>query len=164
MDSSKIYKLSLTRQINRIEFLMFSQSVDYALRATVCLAMHPDEILTTEQVARITKVPAPYLAKIIKSLGKAGIVASQRGVNGGSRLARPDTVITVLEVMNAVDPLQKIKTCPLGLEAHGINLCPMHHKLNDAIDVVEKVLGASTINELITTPTKSIPMSIHKHH
>ena len=143
---------------------MFSQSVDYALRATVCLAMHPLETLTTERIAKLTKVPAPYLAKIIKSLGRAGIVASQRGVNGGSRLARADSAITVLDVMNAVDPLSRINYCPLGLEAHGINICPMHHKLNDAIAVVEKVLSESTINDLITTPTKYVPMCIHQTH
>ena len=105
---------------------MFSQSVDYALRAVVCLAMHPDEVMTTEQISRVTKVPAPYLAKIIQSLNKTGVLASQRGVGGGSHLRRPANAITVLEIMNAVDPLERINYCPLGLEAHGINLCPMH--------------------------------------
>lgn len=137
---------------------MFSQSVDYALRATVCLAMNPDKVLTTEQVAQITKVPAPYLAKIIKSLSNFGIISSQRGVKGGSRLSRSPKRITVLEVMNAVDPMKRISYCPLDLPNHGINLCPMHHKLNEAISVVEHVLGGSTIHDLITEPTKSIPM------
>lgn len=137
---------------------MFSQSVDYALRATVCLAMNPDRLLTTDQVSRITKVPSPYLAKIMKSLSNAGIVSSQRGVKGGSQLAKAPELITVLHVINAVDPLRRIDYCPLGLANHGINLCPMHHKLNDAISVVEKVLGESSIRDLITAPTKSIPM------
>lgn len=137
---------------------MFSQSVDYALRATVCLAMNPDKVLTTEFIAGITKVPAPYLAKIIKSLSRVGIISSQRGVNGGSRLAKPADAITVLDVMNAVDPMKRIDYCPLNLPNHGINLCPMHHKLNDAITVVERVLSDSSIQDLISAKTQSIPM------
>ncbi len=137
---------------------MFSQSVDYALRATVCLAMNSDKVLTTEFIAKVTKVPAPYLAKIIKSLNKVGIITSQRGVNGGSRLAKSAGSITVLDVMNAVDPMKRIDYCPLNLPNHGVNLCPMHHKLNDAITVVERVLSDSSIEDLISEKTQSIPM------
>jgi len=137
---------------------VFSQSVDYALRATVCLAMNPGKLLTTEQVSKTTMVPAPYLAKILKSLNRSGIITSQRGVNGGSRLSRSPELITVLDVMNAVDPMRRIIYCPLGLTDHGINLCPMHHKLNDAMAVVEKVLAESSIQDLIIEPTQSIPM------
>lgn len=114
--------------------------------------------MTTEQIAAITKVPAPYLAKIIKSLSRVGIVSSQRGVKGGSHLARSPDSITVLDVMNAVDPLKRIDFCPLGLVNHGINLCPMHHKLNDAVAVVEKILGESTIEDLILEKSNSVPM------
>jgi Rrf2 family protein len=120
--------------------------------------MNSGSVLTTEQVATITRVPAPYLAKIIKSLSRVGIVSSQRGVKGGSQLARSAADITVLEVMNAVDPMKRIDYCPLGLANHGINLCPMHHKLNEAILVVEKVLRESSIQDLITEQTNSIPM------
>lgn len=137
---------------------MFSQSVDYALRATVCLAMNSDKVLTTEQVAQITKVPAPYLAKIIKALSNCGIISSQRGVKGGSKLARSPQQITVLDVMNSVDPMKRINYCPLNLPNHGINLCPMHHKLNEAISVVERILCESTIHDLIAQQTNSIPM------
>ncbi|MDZ4837179.1 MAG: Rrf2 family transcriptional regulator [Candidatus Melainabacteria bacterium] len=137
---------------------MFSQSVDYALRATVCLAMNPGKVLTTEFIALTTKVPAPYLAKIIKSLSRVGIIASQRGVKGGSRLAKSANDISVLDVMNAVDPMKRIDYCPLNLPNHGINLCPMHHKLNDAITVVERVLSESSIQQLISEKTQSIPM------
>lgn len=137
---------------------MFSQSVDYALRATVCLAMNPDKVLTTDSIAKITKVPAPYLAKIIKSLSRVGIIASQRGVNGGSRLAKSAQSISVLDVMNAVDPMKRIDYCPLNLPNHGINLCPMHHKLNDAMTVVGRVLSDSSIQDLISEQTQSIPM------
>ena len=53
---------------------MLSQTVEYALRARVCLAAHPGEALTTAQVAAETRVPATYLAKVLRALGKAGLL------------------------------------------------------------------------------------------
>lgn len=137
---------------------MFSQSVDYALRATVFLAMNSDKLMTTDQISQATKVPAPYLAKIIQSLHRAGIIASQRGVKGGSQLRRSPEEITVLEVMNAVDPIKRINYCPLGIKSHGVNLCSMHNKLDEAFAIVEDVLANSSIQDLLTKPTLSIPL------
>src|SRR5262245_11875601 len=98
---------------------MFSQTVEYALRAVVFLASQPGEPATTEEIAKRTKVKAPYLAKILQGLVKKGIVKSQRGVGGGVTLALPPDELTILEVVNAVDPIKRIKTCPLELSSHG---------------------------------------------
>lgn len=138
---------------------MFSPGVDYALRAICCLAMNPGKTLTTEQISKITKVPAPYLAKLIKQLSNAGLISSHRGVNGGSALCRRPEEISVLEVVNAIEPLQLIKYCPLGLKEHGVNLCRMHQQLNDASESMEKVLASSSIQDLLSNPTKSIPLT-----
>ena len=137
---------------------MFSQSVEYALRAVVYMGMNPQRICTTEQIAATTKVPLPYLHKLLKSLSKARLVTSQRGVGGGNRLAIPANKITVLEVVNAIEPILPIGYCPLGLVNHGINLCPMHTKLNHAIEAIQDVLTQSTVQDLIDEPTTSIPM------
>ena len=94
---------------------MFSQTAEYALRAVVALADGGGKPLTTQQIAGMTKVPANYLAKVLQSLGRAGIVSSQRGLGGGSVLARPAAEISVYEVIEAVDSIQRIRTCPLGL-------------------------------------------------
>jgi Rrf2 family nitric oxide-sensitive transcriptional repressor len=143
---------------------MFSQSVDYALRAIVFMGMHPDCISTNEQIANTTKVPSPYLAKILKSLNRAGLIKSQRGVGGGSRLSRAADKITVLQVVNAIEPVEIIDYCPLGLVNHGINLCPMHGKFNQAITAIQTVFAESTVQDLIDEPTQSIPMCAEKPH
>jgi Rrf2 family transcriptional regulator, nitric oxide-sensitive transcriptional repressor len=61
---------------------------------------------------------------------------------------RPPAEITVLEVVSAVDPLRRIRSCPLGLAAHGENLCPLHRKLDDAVRSVEEAFAATTIQSL----------------
>jgi Rrf2 family protein len=110
---------------------MFSQTAEYALRAVVSLA-DSDQPLTTQQLAALTQVPADYLSKVMQSLGRAGLVESQRGKNGGFKLARPASQMTILDVLNAVDPLPRIHNCPLHLKSHSRQLCPLHQRLDDA--------------------------------
>lgn len=137
---------------------MLSQSADYALRTAVFLAMNQGKLMTNEQISEVTKVPSPYLAKIIQALTRSDIVRSQRGVGGGTRLARSPGDITVLQVVSAVDPLRRINYCPLGLDAHGTNLCPMHEKLDEAAAAVEAVFASSTIEDLVRAKSSSVPM------
>src|SRR4051794_10239395 len=105
---------------------MFSQTVEYALRAVVHLASKAPESQTTEEIAKSTRVPPFYLSKVLQSLVHGGVVKSQRGIGGGMSLARKPSELTILEVVNAVDPIRRIATCPLGLATHGVRLCPLH--------------------------------------
>lgn len=137
---------------------MISQTAEYALRAVVFLAMNGSNAHTTQQISLATKVPAAYLSKVLQSLSRAKLVQSQRGLGGGFVLSRPPDRITILEVLNAVDPIQRIRTCPLGLESHGVDLCALHKRLDDASAVVEKAFQDTTIGELLARPTKSVPL------
>ncbi|MBL8746542.1 MAG: Rrf2 family transcriptional regulator [Phycisphaerae bacterium] len=133
---------------------MFSSTAEYALRAVVQLATQPENALTAQAIAKVTRVPAGYLSKILQDLAKAGIVNSQRGPNGGFTLAsRPDR-LTVLDVVNAVDPIRRITDCPLGLPEHGKNLCRLHRRLDDAIALVETSFREATIQDMMS-PSRS---------
>lgn len=138
--------------------MLFSQTVEYALRAAVCLAACVDEPQVTGAIADKTRVPAGYLSKVLQSLGRAGLVHAQRGVGGGWILARSPREITILDVVNAVDPIKRITTCPLGLEAHGKHLCPLHRKLDDAMGQIEDVFGSTTLHDVLSTPSTSRPL------
>jgi Rrf2 family protein len=127
---------------------MFSSTAEYALRAVVYLATHREGLHSSEAIAEVTKVPAGYLSKVLKDLAEAGVVSSRRGPNGGFALARPAEDITVLEVVNAVDPIQRIRTCPLGIPSHGTSLCRLHRKLDDTIALMEQTLQSATIAEM----------------
>jgi Rrf2 family transcriptional regulator, nitric oxide-sensitive transcriptional repressor len=136
---------------------MISQTVEYALRAVVYLAKEA-EPRTTGQIAGATQVPAPYLSKVLQGLSKAGIVRSQRGVGGGITLIPTPDALTILDVVTAVDPLQRIITCPLGLDAHGIRLCALHRRLDDALEHVESAFRNSTLADVLADPNPSIPL------
>ena len=137
---------------------MISQTVEYALRAAVHLASKAPAPQTTEEVAQATRVPRAYLSKVLQSLGRAGLVHSQRGLGGGMTLAKPAAKITILEVVNAVDPIQRIRTCPLGLSAHGVRLCPLHKRLDSALAAVEAAFDETTLAEVLAEPSRSVPL------
>ena len=137
---------------------MLSQTVEYALRAMVYLAGCNEDPQPTEQISEKTKVPAPYLAKVLQNLTRKGLVRSQRGVKGGFLLAQPPEDITILDVVNAVDPIQRIISCPLELRSHGVRLCPLHFRMDRALALVEEAFRKSTLAEVIAEPTESKPL------
>lgn len=137
---------------------MFSQTVEYALRAMVHLAHQAPTARTTDQIAGATKVPKAYLSKVLQSLGKAGLVRSQRGIGGGMTLSKGPEALTILEVVNAVEPIQRIRVCPLGLASHGSRLCPLHRRLDDALASVESAFRSTTLAEVIAEPNASVPL------
>ncbi|MFQ5443425.1 MAG: Rrf2 family transcriptional regulator [Nitrospinales bacterium] len=114
--------------------------------------------MTNQQIAKVTKVPVSYLSKVLQALARAKIVRSQRGLHGGFVLARPANELSLLEIINAVDPIHRIERCPLDLEQHGTNLCSLHKRLNDSIMMIEKVFKESTIADLLSDSNPSKPL------
>ncbi|MBK9118784.1 MAG: Rrf2 family transcriptional regulator [Phycisphaerales bacterium] len=137
---------------------MISQTTEYALRAVVWLAANPEKPLTAQQIADATRVPAGYLAKVLQGLSRAGLLHSQRGLGGGFTLAKSPTALTMWEVVQAVDPLRRIDGCPLGFEAHGEELCPLHKQLDETIAMIERSFTACKISKLIDPTSASSPL------
>lgn len=134
---------------------MISQTAEYALRALVFIADHPDQAHTADAIAQGTKVPVGYLAKIMQILTKAGLVTSQRGLYGGFTLKREPRELTVYDVVQCIDPIHRIHVCPLGLEEHGAALCPLHRTLDNALGSVEQQFKKMTIHLLLNQPQNS---------
>ncbi len=143
---------------------IISQTAEYALRAMVHLAAtqidsrEATTALTLPQIAEATQVPISYLSKVLQNLGRAGLVTSQRGAGGGFSLVRPPQSTSIYDVVQAVDPLQRILECPLGLEAHATQLCPLHKQLDDAISHIETSFRSTTIIDLLEGTTSSVPL------
>ena len=133
---------------------MLSQTAEYAMRAALCLARHHGEALTTLAIAEEMQIPSSYLSKVLQFLGRARIVRSQRGQGGGFVLLRDPAAISLLDVMDAVDPIARIERCPLEVEDHCLELCPLHRRLDDAIAQVREAFGATTLGELLVDETR----------
>ena len=136
---------------------MISQTAEDALRAVVFLAENGKTRWTAQRIAEATKVPPGYLAKVMQNLARAEVVDSQRGVHGGFSLRKAPEDVTVLEVIEAVDPIPRIHSCPLNLEAHLDRLCPLHRRLDEATAVMEESFRRSTLAEMLGRQTFTPP-------
>jgi Rrf2 family protein len=137
---------------------MFSQTVEYALRAVVHLAVKSPLPQTTDQIAAATLVPKAYLSKVIQGLCRSHIVHSKRGIGGGITLVRLPSELTILDVVNAVEPIARIRQCPLGIKSHGMHLCALHQRIDNALALVEAAFSSTTLTEILTEPTCSYPL------
>lgn len=116
---------------------MISQTAEYALRAVVHLAAPAEKPLTTQEIAARTQVPESYFSKVLQSLGRTGILSSQRGLHGGFSLAKKSDSPTLLEVINAIDPINPIKECPL------------HTRISLTIEALINTFGDTTLAEIL---------------
>jgi Rrf2 family protein len=80
-----------------------SAKVDYALRAVVELAAAPPGFVKAERLANAQQIPLKFLENILLELRRAEIVSSQRGAEGGYRLAKPAEEVSVADVIRAVE-------------------------------------------------------------
>jgi Rrf2 family protein len=94
--------------------MRISAKAEYAVRAAVELAAATgDKPVKAERLATAQEIPLNFLENILGELRHAGIVRSQRGAEGGFRLARPATEVTIADVIRAVDgPLASVRGGP----------------------------------------------------
>jgi Rrf2 family transcriptional regulator, nitric oxide-sensitive transcriptional repressor len=136
---------------------MLSKTAEYALRAVVCLGRDADETESADQLAEQTKVPRRYLHKVLQDLVRAKLIRSQSGPGGGYALARSPETITILDVVNAVAPLERIRQCPLGLSSH-TQLCPLHAELDRVYAASEAALKNVTVAQLLRSTSSIVPL------
>jgi Rrf2 family protein len=94
--------------------MRISAKADYAVRAAVELAAAPDDKpVKAERIATAQDIPLNFLENILGELRHAGIVRSHRGAEGGFRLAKPAGLITIADIIRAVDgPLASVRGGP----------------------------------------------------
>lgn len=136
---------------------MLPKTAEYALRATVWLARTPDRAEPADRLAQAIQVPRRYLDKVLQDLVRGGLVRSQSGPGGGYRLDRDPNQISILDVINAVGPIERIRSCPLGLDSH-TSLCPLHQELDQAYTAVEQAFSRVTLAQVNQQPSRISPL------
>ncbi len=129
---------------------MFSQTVEYAMRAMLALAHGDGTPMTTRRIAEVMKVPQSYLSKVLQALVRGGLVFSSRGLRGGFVLVKDPSEISLLAIQNSVNPIQRIHSCPLDLDGHKSDLCPLHGRLDQAMAMVENAFASTTLAEILS--------------
>ena len=128
---------------------MLSTTAEYALRIMVVLAESVGEPTTSERIASLTRVPTDYAVKVLQMLARAGLVKAQRGRGGGFRLNAERGATSLLDIVNAIDPLDRINGCPLARDEAGSELCRLHARLDEIVGLVEEGLRAVTLESVL---------------
>jgi len=140
--------------------VVISKTTEYALRAAVFLCDKAHQTATSQQIADATQVPDRYISKVLQQLVQAGVLTSRRGPSGGFTLARSAGQINMLQIVEAVEPVQRITCCPLGLSEHQQTLCPLHKRLDEIAAASQESLAETTLADLVSRPGIA-PLGIH---
>ncbi|MCC6418464.1 MAG: Rrf2 family transcriptional regulator [Gemmataceae bacterium] len=127
---------------------MIPKTAEYALRAVVVLARDLQRAYSAEQIVEATRVPRRYAHKVLQALVRAELVRSQSGPGGGYALVCPPEELSILDVVSAIEPIPRIRQCPLGLKSH-TSLCPLHRELDEACAATERAFARVTIAQLL---------------
>jgi Rrf2 family protein len=133
---------------------MLPKTVEYALRAIVWLAANPDRREAAGPLSGRTRIPRRYVHKVMQAMVQKGLVDSVSGPGGGYVLRRSAERLSVLDVVNAVAPVERIRGCPLGITEH-TQLCPLHRELDRVYAEIEKSFARITISELVRSAKKT---------
>ncbi len=136
---------------------MLSKTAEYALRAVACLGSRPGEPASADRLAEQTKVPRRYLNRVLQDLVSEGLVQSRPGPGGGYLLKRDVDQISILDVVNSVAPIERIRQCPLGLKSHQ-ELCPLHAELDKAYAATEAAFRSVTMGDLLRSSRSTVPL------
>jgi len=136
--------------------LKLTNTTDYAIRGMIYIASFPPErpVLNSE-VAEAQLIPASFMAKILRSLVRAGLLASSRGVHGGFSLARPASGISLLDVVEAVEgPICLASCVPDPSCCPHAGTCPAHSVWGTVQEQMSEILGNVTLEDLVSAPRR----------
>jgi Rrf2 family protein len=132
--------------------MKLSRASNYALQAVEYMAACPEgTLVASHHIARARGIPERFLLKVLKPLVSARVLRSVKGPNGGYRLARPPSKITLLEVVEAVDgPIRGL--APLAQES-GHSGGPLDSRLEaicgQVADLLRNRLGKVRVSDLV---------------
>jgi Rrf2 family protein len=129
---------------------MFSRSAGYAVQALAYLATQSSGRLTgAREIAAATRIPMPFLWKILRNLSRKRLVRSFKGVRGGYELARSAELITIKQVLEAAHDRKALSDCVLGLgpcqERHP---CVLHDAWVEQREHMDTLFEKTTLLEL----------------
>ncbi len=141
-------------------------STEWLLHCSATIAqLEPGETASAAQLAAYFDLPAPYLAKQLQSLVRAGILTATTGPRGGFRLARPPGEITLLQVVEAVDGASPPYECrEIRQQGAGAltarecrDTCILAAKMADAHDAWRRSLAAESLADILASLPATAP-------
>lgn len=130
--------------------MLLSKSCVYGMRAALYLASESGtNYVSINQISEDLDISYHFLTKILQKLTKDDLVESLKGPNGGVRLKRSGKNITLLEIVAAIDGMDILTECALGLPGCGTEKpCPLHEQWATTRDGIRKMLEGTSLTGL----------------
>lgn len=130
--------------------MLLSKACVYGLRASLYLASRVDnEYMSINQISKQLDISYHFLTKIFQKLTRAGLLESMKGPKGGVRFKRPGSKIYLVEIVAAIDGMELLTECALGLPGCGTATpCPLHEQWSEARDGIRVMLEKTSLTEL----------------
>lgn len=147
--------------------LRVSKLTDYATVLMAALAELPDQLASASDLAERARLELPTVSKLLKLLAGAGLIESRRGVNGGYRLARAASEISVLDIVTAIEGPIGMTECSVHQgQCHHETRCRIQHNWRRISAAIGDALRGVTLDELrapeAARPTrgKAVPIRV----
>lgn len=140
--------------------LQFTKRTEYGLIALVHLVDRHGEFVSVREVCDRHPIPRRLVAEVLKDLGRAGLVESQRGASGGYCLTRAAEDVTLGEVISALEGAPSLTSCASNELASGGDCevepsCPIRSPMHTVRQHLWGLLEQTTLRSL-THPTASV--------
>ncbi|MGH9794828.1 MAG: RrF2 family transcriptional regulator [Candidatus Acidiferrales bacterium] len=132
--------------------MLYSKPCEYAIRALVHIARNSLEAAGGDAIARAEDIPKPILGKVLQDLVRKGLLASRRGPGGGFQLARRADLITLRDIVAAVDGLDHFLRCSAGLpQCNDDSPCPVHDQWKPIRTNLMEFFETTTLDRMAET-------------
>lgn len=130
--------------------IRLSAKTEYALRAMIDLASHPNERTKFPAIAERQGIPRKFLPTVLQSLAQAGYIRTVRGYGGGVEMVADPAEVTLREIIENVEGPQRLHDCEArGFDSSRISDCLLRDVLERAGDSMLRVLEQSTLSDLV---------------
>lgn len=134
--------------------MIFSKTTEYALRIMNFMAMDKKKLYSANDIYKNLRIPFRYLRKQLTVLSKSGLIISVQGKNGGYRISKNLSEISLLDIIRVTGDNKINNECFFGFKSCAFEKkCAMHEKWADMRKSINNVLTSTTLKELEKTGT-----------
>jgi len=141
-----------------MSLMQIPRKIEYALRAMIHLADHPEGVARGTEIARLEHIPKYYLEKVIRDLMRRGLVRARRGPGGGYQLGRPAETISFRDIIEAVEGPITLNLCVEGGSICNLQpACRMFRVWEEGQRVLLNVFSHTMLSEVASSlPSQSL--------
>jgi Rrf2 family protein len=145
-----------------MSLMQIPRKIEYALRAMIHLADHPEGVARGLEIAEREQIPKYFLEKVIRDLMRGGLVRARRGPGGGYQLTRTPETISFKDIIEAVEGPISLNICMDGSNNCQLKpTCRMFRVWEEGQRVLLQVFSQATLREVVDAqlpwPAKHLP-------